>query len=70
MEWIFDGIGTEIIMTAIGIILGTGGGIIIYKFLISKKTIKQTQKAGKNSTQIQIGGSIIDKSSTNARSER
>ena len=70
MEWIFDGIGTEIIMTAIGIILGTGGVVMICKFFISKKTLKQKQKAGKNSTQIQIGGSIIDKSSTNTRSER
>lgn len=55
MEWFFDGIGTEIISAIIGLIVGgIGGGFIGYRIAIKNKA-KQKQKAGDNSTQIQIG---------------
>ena len=50
MEWIFEGIGTAIITLIIGLI--TGG---LYKYCVNKNTVKQSQKAGDNSSQIQIG---------------
>lgn len=51
MEWIFDGIGTTIISSVISLIIG---GTIGYKIGINKNI--QKQKAGNNSTQVQIGG--------------
>lgn len=48
MEWIFDGIGTAIIIFILGLVIGAEG----YKFYINK----QTQKAGKKSVQIQSSG--------------
>ncbi len=53
MEWIFSGIGTAIITFIVGLISGGAAG---YKIGINKKiTTKQKQKAGDNSSQIQIG---------------
>lgn len=53
MEWIFDGIGTAIISGIIGTVIGGTAG---YQIGIHKKiSIKQNQKAGDNSNQIQIG---------------
>ena len=55
MEWMFDGIGTELISTVIGLLIGAfGGGAVGYK-IGSKNKIKQNQNAGDNSKQIQIG---------------
>lgn len=87
IQWIFSGIGTEILIWAIGAIVG---GLAGYKIGVnrsgrqnqkaksgskqrqeltiegdlqdgekrsSKTTIKQSQKGGKNSTQVQIGRS-------------
>lgn len=51
LEWIFDGIGTELISLIIGAVLGGTAG---YK-IGSKNKIKQKQKAGDDSEQIQIG---------------
>ena len=51
LEWIFDGIGTELISLIIGAVLGGAAG---YK-IGSKNKIKQKQKAGDDSEQIQIG---------------
>jgi len=51
-EWIFDGIGTELISLLVGAILGGTAG---YK-IGSKNKIKQKQKARDDSEQIQIGG--------------
>lgn len=51
LEWIFDGIGTELISMIIGTVLGGTAG---YK-IGSKNKIKQKQNAGDNSKQIQIG---------------
>ena len=86
LQWIFDGIGTELLSLAIG---GIAGGFAGYKIGIKKSGkqvqkaksgtkqrqelivngnttdgeksnvqngIRQTQKAGKNSEQVQIGG--------------
>jgi hypothetical protein len=52
IKWIFDGIGTTIITSIISLLIGGGIG---YKIAIKKTVIKQTQKAGDNSNQIQIG---------------
>lgn len=54
-EWIFDGIGTEIIVAVIGLLVGAfGGGAVGYKIGVKNK-IKQKQKAGDNVNQNQIG---------------
>lgn len=53
MEWIFSGIGTAILTFIVGLITG---GTVGYKIAINKKTTtKQKQKAGDNSSQIQVG---------------
>lgn len=85
LQWIFDGIGTELLSLAIGVI---GGGLAGYKIGVKRSgnqkqtaksdakqrqemvvdgesqngdrnnvqnSIRQTQKAGKNSEQVQIG---------------
>ena len=51
MEWIFDGIGTEIISAIIGLVIGGLGG---YKIGIRNRN-KQIQKSGNNSNLFQIG---------------
>lgn len=48
MEWIFDGIGTEILILLLGTVLGVAGCKFYYKN-------KQIQKARENSVQIQVG---------------
>ena len=54
-EWIFNGIGTQIVGIIIGLIVGgAGGGLIGYK-VGSNNKINQKQKAGNNSDQVQIG---------------
>lgn len=53
MEWIFDGVGTAIISGIIGAVIGGTAG---YQIGFHKKiSVKQNQKAGDNSNQIQIG---------------
>lgn len=54
MEWIFDGIGTEIISALIGLLIGGGAGYGIGVAITNNK-IKQKQKARDNANQIQIG---------------
>ena len=56
MDWIFSGIGTEIIIGLVGLVTG---GCIGYKIGI-KNTINQSQKAKENSTQTQIGQNIVN----------
>lgn len=51
LDWIFDGIGTELISLIIGAAFGGAAG---YK-IGTKNKIKQNQKAGDNSKQVQIG---------------
>jgi p-aminobenzoyl-glutamate transporter AbgT len=53
MEWFFSGLGTTIITLIVGLV---AGGTVGYKIGINKKTTtKQKQKAGDNSSQVQIG---------------
>lgn len=52
ISWIFDGIGTAIISGLVGLLLG---GTVGYKIGVKKTKIRQSQRAGKNSSQIQIG---------------
>lgn len=54
MEWIFSGIGTEIISAIIGLIIG---GVSGYKIGVRNK-IKQVQKAGNNSNLSQTGSVV------------
>ena len=51
IKWIFDGVGTALVTFVLGLLVGGTAG---YKVAI-RKTIQQTQKAGDNSTQTQIG---------------
>lgn len=52
LNWIFDGIGTELISVILGLIIGGFAG---YKIGIHKSKINQRQKANDNASQIQIG---------------
>ena len=52
ISWIFDGIGTAIISGLVGLLLG---GTVGHKSGVRKTKIRQSQRAGKNSSQIQIG---------------
>ena len=65
LEWIFDGIGTELISLIIGTVLGGAAG---YK-IGSKNKIKHKQEAGDNSKQIQIG-SVINNGDQQTKSNR
>lgn len=52
MDWAFEGIGTFLI----GILLGAGGGSFVTWRVTSRRTsIRQSQRAGDDSTQIQTG---------------
>ena len=50
ISWIFDGIA--IVTGLVGLLLG---GTVGYKIGVKKTKIRQSQRAGKNSSQIQIG---------------
>lgn len=53
MDWIFDGIGTEIVGIVISLMIGAiGGGTAGYKIGI-KRTLSQKQSAGDESNQKQ-----------------
>lgn len=52
MEWIFDGIGTEIASGILTLLIGAIGGTMFYKIAI-KRTAKQKQYAGDDSKQSQ-----------------
>lgn len=55
IEWIFSGIGTEVLVGTISLIVGAiGGGAVGYR-IGSKNKINQSQNAGNNSQQKQIG---------------
>lgn len=59
-EWLFDGIGTQIVGIIIGLIIGGGaGGLIGYK-VGNKNKSKQKQKAKNNANQTQIGNVTIN----------
>ena len=52
-EWIFDGIGSELISVLIGLAIGEGAGYYIGVTNTTNK-IKQKQKAGDNAKQEQV----------------
>ena len=54
-EWVFDGIGTQIISIIISLLIGGAGGYFIRYRIEQKNKSKQSQKARDNATQIQIG---------------
>lgn len=74
MDWIFDGIGTEIIGIIISLIIGAlGGGAVGYKIGI-RRTAKQKQIAGDDAEQKQElhmreshNGEISSKNKTNVK---
>ena len=62
IQWIFDGIGTELVGVVIGLIVGgVGGGFAGYR--IGKNKVKQIQKARDNVNQNQVG--VVNLLSTN-----
>ncbi len=62
MEWVFEGIVTELVSLLLGSLLG---GTIGYKIGIKNK-ISQHQKGGDNANQRQIG-SVIKNGNTKSR---
>ena len=62
MDWIFDGIGTELISLLIGLVTG---GTVGYKIGV-KNRILEKQNGRDNSEQIQIG-SIINNGNSKSR---
>ncbi len=62
MEWVFDGIGTELISLFVGCLTG---GVIGYKIGIKNK-ISQRQKGRDNANQVQIG-SVVNNGNSESR---
>ena len=58
-EWIFDGIGTQVLSIVGGIIVCGGGGYLVGRWVKKKIHINQNQKAGNNSRLNQIGNISI-----------
>lgn len=63
MEWMFDGIGTELVSLLVGGILG---GTIGYRIGIKNK-VSQSQKGRDNASQVQIGSVIKNGDSESRR---
>lgn len=57
MEWLFEGLGTFLVGLAVG---GTGGATAGWKLAVRKT--RQSQHAGDNATQTQIGRDYRDRS--------
>lgn len=69
IEWIFDGIGTEIFVSIVSLIVGAfGGGLVGYRIGIKNK-IKQKQKATSNAKQNQVGAINIVPLNNEAKDE-
>lgn len=52
MEWFFDGLGTMLLGLVLGGAAGTAGGWKMAK----NRYVRQSQKAGNNARQSQVGG--------------
>lgn len=52
MDWFFSGLGTAIITFILGSLVGGATG---YRVAIKRNYTRQNQKAGSNSSQIQVG---------------
>lgn len=70
MDWIIDGIGTEIVGIVINLIIGAiGGGTVGYKIGI-KRTLSQKQSAGDDSEQkqeLKIGRDYVGTDSSKSK---
>lgn len=56
MDAFFDGLGTELIVLVIGLLVGGGAGsAVTWKIASKKYSVKQSQKAGRGSIQNQVG---------------
>lgn len=56
MDGFFDGLGTELVVLLVGLLIGGGAGsAITWRISNNKKTAKQSQRAGKGSIQTQVG---------------
>lgn len=51
MDWFFDGLGTMLI----GLVLGGAGGTAVGWKIANNKFQRQSQKAGNNASQTQVG---------------
>ena len=66
-EWVFDGIGSQIIGIIIGLILGGSGGYF-FGYKVAKNKISQKQEAGDDSEQTQIvNATFINKDGKNEK---
>lgn len=52
MDWFFDGLGTMLIGLILG---GAAGSTITWRVMVKRSSVKQTQHAGDNATQMQVG---------------
>ncbi len=52
MDWFFSGLGTGIVTFILGSLVGGTAG---YKIATKKNTIRQNQRAGDDSSQMQVG---------------
>lgn len=50
MDWLFDGLGTLLIGLVVG---GAGGSVVTWR--VASHRLRQSQKAGDNARQTQIG---------------
>ena len=54
MEWVFDGIGTQIIVGVVSLLVGGAAGSGITYRRMSRR-LSQRQHAGDNASQMQVG---------------
>ena len=59
-EWVFDGIGAQILAIIGGLIVCGGSGYLIGRWVSSKVKLKQYQKAKNNAVQNQMGNVNIN----------
>ncbi|WP_243181124.1 hypothetical protein [Arthrobacter humicola] len=56
MDGFFDGLGTELVMLVIGLLVGGGAGsAVTWRITTKKQLVRQSQKAGNDATQNQVG---------------
>jgi hypothetical protein len=56
MDGFFDGLGTELVVLVVGLLIGGGAGsAITWRISNNRRTVKQSQRAGSDSVQTQVG---------------
>ena len=70
IQWIFDGIGTELISVIVGLIVGGGVGCCVGYRIGTKNKVKQIQKAQDNAKQNQTGAVNIYSMNEDKKDER